>query len=220
MRRDEGESDLTEQMSVGAERSGVRRVFVLAFGVALLVVLGVLAYSWMGSPSAWSMGSGSAGGEATARQAYAVAAGAAAQWEEDARLASVSGQRLAIGAQAEEELEWGFQFFSPSTNRLALIAVEDGAARLVRDTLSPYSVPTFSPRQWRVDSDRAFQSWWDNGGASMVAQRADVDLVMQLGLPGGGGEHPVWNVTGLIAGTETAYGVVVDATDGALVAGP
>jgi hypothetical protein len=36
-------------------------------------------------------------------------------------------------------------------------------------------------------------------------------------MPDGGGEHPVWTVAGLVAGTETAVIVAVDAASGALI---
>jgi hypothetical protein len=198
-----------------AQGTTVRRLLLLSLGLILFAAMGVLVYGQLAglaiSPPVLT------GGGGTARQALAPAAELAAQWQADARLAIVSGQWLAVGVQPEGDVQWSFQFFSPSTQRLALIVVDNGAARVLREGLSPYVVPTFPVEEWRVDSDQARQTWWDRGGGSMVAQRPDVDLLMQLRVPGDEGGHPVWNVAGLVAGTDSAFTVVVDASDGVLL---
>jgi len=52
----------------------------------------------------------------------------------------------------------------------------------------------------------------------MVAQQQpNVDLLLQLRVPGEGGAHPVWTVVGLTAGTGSTCTVMVDAVDGAVV---
>ena len=76
---------------------------------------------------------------------------------------------------------------------------------------------TFSTEAWRVDSDQALGTWWGRGGDSMVARRSDIDLAMQLRMPDEGDGQPVWTVVGLLAGTETAFIVVVNGMTGALV---
>jgi len=200
-----------------AKSSGVRWWLLLGLGLVLLAVVGAFVYVRLARPAAPPpvMGSGEDG--VTARQAFAPAAELAAQWQEDARLAAISCRRSAVGIQLGGEVEWAFQFFSPATQRLALIAVTGGTARMVRESVSPYTVPTFSAESWSVDSDQALQTWWNRKGGTLVAQRPDTDLAMQLRIPDEGGEHPVWTVVGSIAGTETAFIVVVDATNGALV---
>jgi hypothetical protein len=201
-------------MNATAQGAAGRRLLLLSLGLILFAALGVLVYGQLAGLAVSSQSSGPAGSGGSARQAFAPAAALAAQWQEDARLAIVSGQWSAMGARPESDVQWSFQFFSPSTQRLALIVVDSGTARVLREGLSPYVVPTFPLEEWRVDSDQARQTWWDRGGGSMVAQRPDADLLMQLRVPAEEGEHPVWSVAGLVAGTDSAFTVAVDATDG------
>jgi hypothetical protein len=196
--------------------SSVRRLLLVGLGVVLLAVVGGLVYGRSAGPVASPPVAGSAGDRVTARQAFAPAAELAAQWQADARLAAASGRWSAVGERPMGQVEWAFQFFSPSTQRLALVMVAGQAARMVRESLSPYPVPTMSTGEWRVDSDRALQVWWDSGGGTVVARRPDIDLVMQLRMPEGG-EHPTWTVVGLVAGTKSPFTVVVDAASGAVV---
>lgn len=190
----------------------MRRWLIVGLGLIMLVLLGAVAYSQL-ALSAASRQAASSGG-ITARQAFASAAALAAEWQADARLAAASGQ---LSASSRENIEWAFQFFSPATQRLALIMVADGAARLVHESLSPYPVPTFSADAWRVDSDQAWQVWWDQGGGSMMGRRSDVDMLMQLRMADRESRHPTWTVAGIVSGTDAAFVVMVDAFDGTLV---
>jgi hypothetical protein len=198
--------------------SGSYRSWLLAIGLLLVVAFGLLAYGQLTNtaPQATGLEKLTTGGD-TALRAFASAAELAAQWQPDARLAGVSGQQLAVGRRAGNEIEWGFQFFSPSTQQLALVAVSGGKARMVRPpALTPYPMSTFAPEEWRVDSDQALQAWWERGGNSLVAQHAQVDVVMQLRVLKEKGNHPVWTVAGVAAGTNTPLTILVDAGDGAI----
>lgn len=208
---------MTERVSAVSGGSGARWLLLLGLGLMLLVVVGALVYGRLAGSAAPAPVVGPVGGALTARQSFAPAAELAAQWQEDARLAAVSCHRSAVGTQLGGEVEWAFQFFSPSTQRLALITVAGEVARMVRESMTPYTVPTFSTEEWRVDSEQALQTWWSHGGGGMVARRPDTDLAMQLRVPDGGGGPPIWIVVGLVGGTETVFTVVVNATSGALV---
>jgi hypothetical protein len=195
------------------------RLWLPAIGLLLVVAFGLLAYGQLTNTSSQSMGLEklTIGGD-TARRAFVSAAEMAAQWQQDARLAGVSGQQLAAGKRAANEIEWGFQFFSPSTQQLALVAVSGGKARMARSpALTPYPVSTFASEEWHVDSDQALQAWWERGGASLVAQNAQVDVMMQLRVLKEKGNRPVWTVAGAAAGTNTTLTILVDAGDGAIV---
>jgi len=196
--------------------AGVRGLLWLLLGLVLLVIVGTLIYGWLVGPAA-SPAAGMAPQTVTARQALAPAAELAGQWREDARLAAVSARWPAAQVQEGSQVEWAFQFFSPSTQRLALIVVAGGKARLVRESLSPYPLSTFSPEEWRMDSDRALQAWWNRGGEDLVARRPDADLAMQLRMPDEGGGQPLWTVVGSLSGTEATVIVAVNATTGVLV---
>lgn len=195
---------------------GVRGLLFLGLGLILLIVVGLLFYSRAAERGVQPLTGGAGASGTTARQALAPAAELAAQWQNDAQLAVVSRQWLEAGKQIGADGEWAFQFFSPSTRRLALVTVTGGTASLARESSSPYSVPTFSTGEWQVDSDRALETWWERGGQMLLARRPDATLVMQLRVPDGGGEYPVWTVAGF-AGTENVISIALNGTDGAVV---
>ncbi|MBN1977296.1 MAG: hypothetical protein JW918_07840 [Anaerolineae bacterium] len=191
-------------------------------GLALIVALGLLAYGQLTNSASRPTGTTdlALSGD-TARRAYAPAVELALEWQQDARLASISGQALSIGKKSGNEVKWGFQFFSPSTQELALVAVSGGEARMVRPPmLSPYKLSTFSPDEWRIDSDQALQTWWERGGYSMVKQYTQVDAAMQLRISEELGSQPVWVIAGIAANKNTTLTIFVNASDGSLVANP
>ena len=196
---------------------GRRWLLLLGMGLILLVVVGLLFYGRLAGLDALPAVTGLASYGITARQALAPAAELAVQWQADARLAVASCYRPAVGRQPEDEIEWAFQFFSPATQRLALITVTSGEARVVRESLSPYMMPTFSTDQWPVDSDQALQVWWDRGGGTVLQQRPDADLAMELRMSDEGGEYPIWVVVGLVGGADNVFVVRVNATEGVVV---
>ena len=53
--------------------------------------------------------------------------------------------------------------------------------------------------------------------AAYCREHPEADLAMQLRVPDEGGGQPVWTVVGSVAGTETTFTVMMNATDGALV---
>jgi hypothetical protein len=122
-----------------------------------------------------------------------------------------------VGAQPGKQVQWAFQFFSPTADRLALVSVTDGAAQVVREGVSLHPVPTFAAEEWRVDSGEALWTWWNRGGEELVAEHPQADLTMHLRVAEEGGSQPIWTVVGLVAGTEDATTVVVGATDGVVV---
>jgi hypothetical protein len=199
-----------------AGSSSVRWWLLLGLGLVLLAVVGALVYGRVAPASPPPIG-GAVDGGVTARQAFTAAAELAAQWQEDAGLSVASCHWPAVEVQSGGAVEWNFQFFSPSTQRLALVAADGEAARVVRESLSPYVVPTFSAEAWRVDSDQALQTWWDRGGGRWVARRPDIDLAMQLRMPDDGDDDPVWTVVGLVVGADATFSVRVNATDGTLL---
>jgi hypothetical protein len=196
----------------------IRRFLAAGAILISLAMVGAVAYSWLvgtTKPSqAEALAPGLAGSETRALRALAPATHLATQWQADARLSGVSGQQLEINQPAEKGIVWTFQFFSPSTQRLAIVAVEDGTARMVRPpALSPYSVPVFPDETWQVDSDTALLEWWNRGGRNMVNKYPRVDLMVQLRLSQES-DRPTWMVAGVASGTNTSFAILVDATDG------
>jgi hypothetical protein len=153
----------------------------------------------------------------TAQQAFASASELAEAWQGDARLAALRAHWPEAGEEHQEEIEWAFQFFSPSTQRLALFAVDGEEVRRIRERLSPYVVGTISAEQWRVDSDEAVRAWWYRGGDYLVARRLDTEITLRLGLREGESPRPIWVITGSLPGHKDALVIEVDAVDGTVV---
>jgi len=196
------------------DRGAIRWAVVI--GLALLVAV-VLAALVLQRPQGAAGGPppglpvGSTGG-ATARQAYPLAVEAAQAWQPDGRLAVASANWRYHHGRWPDQVGWTFQFYSPATRRIALVAVEEGRAQLLREALSPYPLPTFDEADWRVDSPEALEVWWGAGGESFMARHSEVGLAAQLRPAEGGEGRPVWTVTGLSG--DRVWIVVVDGVTG------
>ena len=182
-------------------------------GLALLIAVVMLAYAGTTGQAGSGVGAGSTQGP-SARQALDVALATAEQRMADARLVGVSRQWFEVGVPQQDPGEWTYQFYSPSTQKLLVVAVAQGEGRVVRGpSLSPYRLETFSEELWLVDSDLAWGAWWENGGDSMVTQRPDTDVLMQLRLVGEDESRLLWLVSGIL-GEDTSFTVWVDAVSG------
>ena len=148
----------------------------------------------------------------TARQAYPPAMDVARSWQADGHLAVVSAHWRPRQGRWPTEVTWMFQFYSPAARRLAVVVVEGGRARLLREAVSPYPLPSFSETDWQVDSLAALDAWWSAGGATFLSIHSEVDLMAQLRPLEGGGGQPMWTVTG-IAGDQVKN-LVVDGMTG------
>ena len=191
----------------------VRWAVVVALALAVALVLTALILQ---EPQAGTAGGGAQPPPAdlvegtSARQAFAAALEVAQGWQSDARPATVSGHWRPLRGGWSGRVVWSFQFYSPSTRRLAVVIVEGGRASLLREARTPYTVPTFDPADWRVDSPAAVESWWEAGGDRFFSLRREVDLVAQLRAAEGGTLR--WTVTG-VAGDQV-WTVVLDGVTG------
>lgn len=199
-----------------AHRSRLQRFLIMVIvGLAMVGVLALVIYSFAGETNATSGGAQPSAEEDAARRALAPARALATQWQPDAQLAGVTGQQLDVHAPSTLDIAWAFQFYSPATQRLALVTVAGGEAKMARPpALSPYAVETFSSERWQVGSDRALDVWLSQGGRSMMAQHRKIDLMMQLRVSED--DQLVWMVTGIAVKTNTSYTLLVDAVDGAV----
>lgn len=192
--------------------------WAVVLGLAFAVALG-LAVLVLQQPEGAAGRVGSSGlpadlaGGVTARRALPQAAEVARAWQPDAGLAVVLAHWRPRQGRWSANVAWTFQFYSPATHRLAVVAVEEGGARLLRETPIPYPLPTFAEADWQVDSPAALGVWWEAGGATFMTRHTETDLVAQLRIEEGGEEgRLVWAITG-IAGDQV-WAVVVDGTSG------
>ena len=205
-------------------RKGVRRwavLLTLIFVVALVLALLVLAlYRPSERPADTGAGAAPANLPAslaegvTARQAYPPAAEIAQSWQPDGQLAIVTAHWRPRQGRWPTDVTWMFQFYSPDTRRLAVVVVDGGRARLLREAVSPYPLPTFSTEDWQLDSLAALGVWWNAGGGTFASLYSEVDLTAQLRVLDGDGEggRLAWAVTGITGGQVKR--LVVDGTTG------
>jgi hypothetical protein len=208
----------------GVTRKGVRRWIVLLtliFVVALVLALLVLTlYQPSERPADTGAGAAPANLPAslaegvTARQAYPPAAEIAQSWQPDGQLAIVTAHWRPRQGRWSTDVAWTFQFYSPTTRQLAVVVVDGGRARLLREALSPYPLRTFGTDDWQLDSLAALGSWWNAGGGTFVSLYSEVDLTAQLRVLDGDGADGrlVWTVTGITGGQLKR--LVVDGTTG------
>lgn len=182
--------------------------FISALGLAILIL-------WPGP--------GSSGGnppglpvplplEPTARQAYQAAQEAARAWQSDALPSSLSAQWQRTRGRWPTQTIWMAHFYSPSSGRLAVFLVELGRTRLLQEALSPYPLPTLAEDQWKVDSPRALEVWWGNGGSDFLARHSDARVVLQLKPTSPTDDRPEWVITA-VAGRQVQV-VTISGVDG------
>jgi hypothetical protein len=107
-----------------------------------------------------------------------------------------------------------FQFYSPGVDKVAIVVVDSGQARLLRETASPYQLDTFTQADWQVDGSVALQGWWDSGGATFLSinSGSEPELVVQLRVQEGSQDQLVWTIRGIAGGQ--SWTVAIDATTG------
>ena len=105
-----------------------------------------------------------------------------------------------------------FRFYSPATRRVAVVIVEGGRARLLREAVSPYRHATLDEADWQVDSDAALDAWWGGGGGTFVYIHPEADVVAQLRMLPGEGDRLAWTVTGIFG--DQVSRLIIDGTTG------
>jgi hypothetical protein len=132
----------------------------------------------------------------SARNLYGRAEQAAQGWQRDAALVSASASwPFAALDDLSRPVDWTFQFYSPATNRVYVINVNQTDVTPIRETLSPYSLPTVVVEQWQVDSHQAVNAWLNRGGGAFLKRHTVVDISIRLARPQGG--EAVWTVLGI-----------------------
>jgi len=199
------------------KRGRTRWLLLLGGGLvlALLAVVAVLAYGQLAGGQAQASPQEPPDLQPAATSAFRTASREVQDWQGDAQLVGLVGHVHDVGKQVRG-VDWAFQFYSPSTRRLALLVATDGEARMVRDVLSPYSVPTIPQGRWRIDSGEAMRIWWESGGRYLLARRPDSALALRLDGPLDGKEDPVWTVIGSIPDEGSDYIVKFSGFDGHL----
>ena len=146
----------------------------------------------------------------TAQSVYPLAVDVAQSRQPDGQPAIVSANWRPRQGRWLADVVWMFQFYSPATRRLAVIIVDGGRARLLREATSPYPLPTLGEDDWQVDSLAALEAWWNAGGATFQAIHSEVNLTAQLRMQAHS-NRLVWTITG-VSGNQVRSLIVDGAT--------
>lgn len=162
----------------------------------LLLIIGlVAAFLWLqpdGPPTVADTGFGgeTVGFEATsvfegqtAQVAYATAQQAAMAWQADALLISATAtwpQGASRDLMLSGKVDWGFTFYSPSTNGLAVYSVTGQQANLVTQGAADTAVTAAELSGWQIDSPAVAATLLEQGGSAFIDQEGLVTLVMTL----------------------------------------
>ncbi len=152
----------------------------------------------------------------SARNLYPLADQAARSWQKDARLVSASASWLFVEIDhLSQPTNWTFQFFSPRTQKMYVVSVSDQQVTTIRDSLSPYTLPSASVERWSLDSHQALAAWLNHGGGDFLKQHPIVDVNAML--RPGDGESLEWVVIGAVRDSQTMYQLRIDARSGAVL---
>jgi hypothetical protein len=150
----------------------------------------------------------------TARGLYAQAAQAARQWQPDAGLVSAAASwPFADLDSFSMPVDWTFQFYSPGTQRIYVVDVNETQVTPIRETLSPYPLLTVTAERWQLDSYQALNAWLNDGGGDLLRAYPVVDVSMRLRTMDD--EQPLWVVVGVSGDGQTTETAKLDAYTGA-----
>ena len=151
----------------------------------------------------------------SARNLYPLADQAARSWQKDARLVSASASWLFVKVDDfSEPTNWTFQFFSPRTQKIYVVSAGEDQVTVIRDSLSPYVLPSAPLGEWLLDSNQALTIWLNNGGSGFLAEYPVVNVSAMLQPPEDGGLE--WVVAGTVQDSQAVHRVRIDAQSGTL----
>ncbi len=148
----------------------------------------------------------------SARGFYDRAWQAALSWQSDAQLASAAAYWPFVRLDhLSQPTTWTFQFFSPATQHIYVIAVDERNINVIRSSLTPYPLTTLRIEQWQIDSPEALNTWLNHGGGRFLELHPAVDVLARLVA---GNENIEWVIAGNVSGTDEVYVVRLNATTG------
>ena len=119
----------------------------------------------------------------TAQMGYAVAQRHAVSWQNDAALLS-SSATWPPGSSLQEiitgQAAWGFTFYSPTRNSVAIVSVADNAAAFVSQQPALIALTPLPVSGWRLDSNDVIQALFDSGGREFLEREGDSTLTITL----------------------------------------
>lgn len=192
------------------------KLLLVILGVAVVAIYGVLAVLLLGGPGRGT----SSGAGFTAKEAYPIALEAAQAWQGDARFVSATASWRDVTAEQllEEDVTWGFNFFSPQTRQIRIISVTKEGTEGVEGINIPPNIRIVDVTSWQVDSPHVLDLFLSHGGRDFLAQYPDATVSLRLG-PQDDGEGLVWMAFGIYSPDKTTMTLLVDANSAQVMDG-
>jgi hypothetical protein len=151
----------------------------------------------------------------TAKEAYPTAQEAAQAWQGDAQLvsANASWRDLKPEELLEEEVSWGFTFFSPAARSIRIFSVTPEGAQGVESIDATPNTRVADVGLWQVDSPQVLTLFLDHHGRDFLAQHPDATVSLRLG-PAEGSEPLLWLAFGISSANRSTLTVQVDPSSG------
>jgi len=182
---------------------GLGLLVVVVYAAFVIVLAGVLRTGTSAKPGF------------TAKEAYPGALKAAQAWQGDAQLVSANASWRDLKAEEllEEEVSWGFTFFSPQTRSIRIFAVTPAGAQGVESIDVTPRTRVVDVGLWQVDSPEVLAVFLDHGGRDFLTQHPGATVSLRLG-PGEGDEPSVWLAFGISSANSNTFTVQIDPGSG------
>lgn len=153
--------------------------------------------------------------------AYAAAQNTAVAWQPDAQLFNAQAT-WPQGSTADElrqgKTSWGFTFYSPAAQQIAIFSVVEDAVSLVSQGEHVQTDPLLQASGWNLDSQDAIDIFLANGGSAFMAEAGVSTLTMAL-MASDGEENGrlEWQMTLFSHQSGQVFTLQVDATSGEIL---
>jgi hypothetical protein len=186
---------------------------ILVYGTLAILIIG---FSGSGSPqSSPPTDSGPTEVPLTGREAYALAASEARNWQDDAQLvsATASWANVASEEQLAEDVAWGFTFLSAQSAETQIVSVTRVGAERAREMRSTSTMRTADVASWQVDSPEVVNLLLEHGGRDFLNQHPGATISLRLG-PEEESSRLVWLAIGIQSADKSTMVLKVDASTG------
>jgi hypothetical protein len=157
----------------------------------------------------------------TAKVAYAKAQQTAAAWHPDAKLLNLSAtwpQGASIQDLQNGQATWGFTFYSPSAEQIAVISVVEENATIVSQGEHTQTAPILEATGWNLDSSEVIGTMLNQGGSQFISDEGVITLMMMLDADNDTGDGRLeWQINLISLQNGRALKMLIDATSGEIL---
>ena len=154
--------------------------------------------------------------------AYAAAQNQALEWQPDAQLLTAQAtwpQGATADYLQQGKESWGFTFYAPAAERIAVFSVVDDSVKLVTEGDHQQTSPLLSVSGWNLDSNEAVRIFLQEGGNSFLADQGITTMIMSLlasDVEANG--RLEWQIALFSPQTGQTFTMLLDATSGEVLA--